>query len=116
MPVDPYGYEEPIADQALLFDPYGDEPWYVDPLNRGLDVLGAWASRSPYVSPDDPRHRPNQTTVYQHPQGAPGPQLAPGVARQSQQANVSVPTDFLKWGLILGGAVFFGMLFGQRKR
>lgn len=26
-------------------------------LERGIDVVGAWSSRSPYYSPDDPRYQ-----------------------------------------------------------
>ena len=36
------------------FDENGSLVW-IDSINRGIDVLGAWASRSPYYSPDDPR-------------------------------------------------------------
>lgn len=37
----------------MAFDQYGNPIW--DTINRGIDVVGAYASRSPYISPDDPR-------------------------------------------------------------
>lgn len=37
----------------LAFDRYGNPIW--DTINRGIDVIGAATSRSPYISPDDPR-------------------------------------------------------------
>ncbi len=37
----------------MQFDAHGNPIW--DTINRGIDVIGAAWSRSPYVSPDDPR-------------------------------------------------------------
>lgn len=39
------------------FDRYGRALDVNDLIARGIDVVGAWSSRSPYVSPDDPRFR-----------------------------------------------------------
>lgn len=41
----------------MQFDAYGNPIW--DTINRGIDVVGAWSSRSPYISPDDPRFQQN---------------------------------------------------------
>lgn len=41
--------------QSYYLDASGNPVW--DSINRGIDVLGAWASRSPYYSPDDPRYQ-----------------------------------------------------------
>lgn len=40
----------------------GAAPWWLSPINRGIDVLGSAVSRQPsiYVSPDDPRYRSGQ--------------------------------------------------------
>lgn len=38
-------------------------PWREEPINRAIDVLGAYASRSPYISPDDPRYRGSQRPI-----------------------------------------------------
>lgn len=42
------------------FDAYGRTLDTNDLIARGIDVLGAWASRSPYYGPDDPRYRNQQ--------------------------------------------------------
>lgn len=39
----------------MQFDQYGNPIW--DTINRGIDVVGAAWSRSPYISPDDPRYQ-----------------------------------------------------------
>jgi len=51
------------------FNQYGQPLSINDLIARGIDVVGAWSSRSPYVSPNDPRYRnrggwfPNQANV-----------------------------------------------------
>lgn len=63
--------EEIYSDgMGNYFDRYGRPLDINDLIARGIDVVGAWSSRSPYVSPDDPRFQnrgggwfPNQPNV-----------------------------------------------------
>jgi hypothetical protein len=119
MPVDPYGGS--YYDSYFRHDPPDDVPWYVDPLNRGLDVLGAWASDSPYVSPDNPRYRPSQTTVYapqypQQQQQQPSPSLQPYPPPGTQpppkrEGDITISSNMAM--LLVGGVLLF-MLGAKR--
>lgn len=68
----PWGFDptDPLVNNlnvpyGTFEQPYdGTEPWWGDSVNRGIDVLGAWASRSPYYSPDDPRYRDQRGGYY----------------------------------------------------
>lgn len=48
------------------FDANGRQLDIYDLIARGIDVAGAYAGRSPYISPDDPRYRDDR---YQQPYG-----------------------------------------------
>jgi hypothetical protein len=79
--------------------------------NRGLDVLGAWSSRSPYISPDDPRYRELQRMGYAPPyyEGTHYPGLNQPSANVSQfGTQFNIP--FWGWALIgvVAGSYFLG--------
>lgn len=46
------------------FDADGNSLSLYDLIARGIDVVGAWSSRSPYYSPDDPRYQQGQYPQY----------------------------------------------------
>ena len=103
------------------FDRNGQPLSLFDLIARGIDVVGAWSSRSPYYSPDDPRYQ--QRGGYGYPQQYPG--------RTSNQdfnvggsvdprTGIRLNTQLSPWaiGLIAGGAVLLlgGFLTGRGRR
>lgn len=103
--------DEIYQDQwGNYFDAYGRQLDINDLIARGIDVVGAWTSRSPYYSPDDPRYRNQgrypvqQSNVYWPQQTAsPG-----GINTQGLQLN---------WWAIAGIGVLAGaFIFGKRSR
>ncbi|MFN0108540.1 MAG: hypothetical protein ACKVZH_06765 [Blastocatellia bacterium] len=93
------------------FDAYGRTLDINDLIGRGIDVLGAWSSRSPYYSADDPRYR-NQQGRY--PQGYPqggfpvGGSIPGAVNPQGFQLNW--------WAAALIGVVAGAFLLGKGRR
>lgn len=61
------------------FDAEGRQLSINDLIARGIDVVGAWSSRSPYYSPDDPRYQQGRGGYpYGYPSGYPAQQLPGG--------------------------------------
>jgi len=84
-----------------------------DLIARGIDVAGAYLSRSPYVSPDDPRF---QQRVGVYPQGYPirttgGVNVGGSVSPGGLGASVQISP----WMLMVGGLVVGAFLFGKRR-
>lgn len=96
-----------MDDYSYNFDWSGDNPLW-GAINRGIDVLGAYSSRSPYYSPDDPR--------YQQQQGRGGgyyPQPGGQVYASPQGgAGINLSTNTLM--LIAGGILIF--MVASRRR
>jgi len=97
------------------FDAYGRTLDTNDLIARGIDVLGAWASRSPYYSADDPRYR--QTGRY--PQGYPNSGY-PGSPSQVPAGYVpgTVNTQGFQlnwWTAALIGVVVGSFLLGKKR-
>jgi len=85
---------------------YGEAPWWSASINRGIDTIGSIFSHSPYISPDDPRYRQQQSrTAYPQPQ--PSPQPDP-----SRNSGIQLSTQTLM--LLVGGVLLF-MLGSRRK-
>lgn len=102
----PWGYDDSYDDNS---------PWWSDSINRGIDVLGAYASRSPYYSPNDPR--------YQQGQGAWPPVYSPQVYPPSQYNQSLIPgavsaqgVQINWWTALLIGGLVGAFLFGRRSR
>ena len=109
------GWGNELYQSQIPYDPNLD--WY-DLAARGIDVAGATLSHSPYVSPDDPRYRANNT--YNFPQ--PYPQPYPQGGQQRAGNNVGVGLDaggvtarIPTWAWALGGALVAAFLFGQKR-
>lgn len=104
-----------MDDDYSIFGYTSDEgPWYGGAINRGIDVLGAWASRSPYYSPDDPRYQQQQQQrqpqVY-----APTDPNASGAVRtnlNNDGAGINLSKETLM--LIAGGVLIF-MVASKRR-
>jgi hypothetical protein len=90
-------------------------PWWGDSINRGIDVLGAWASRSQYVSPDDPRYRQPRGGYYpQQPYYEPrGVSVQGDVNARGVNAGLNISTNTL---LLVGLGVVVFMLGTKRGR
>jgi hypothetical protein len=107
-------------DFGNAYDQYGNPIDWNALFARGLDVVGAWASRSPYVSPDDPRYQ--QRGGY--PQGNYPPNytqtagvgvsgnIGPGGVKTSLQLSPTV----VFVGALVVGALFVGPLITGRRR
>lgn len=99
----------------LYFDEYGNPIW--DSINRGIDVIGAAVSDSPYYSPDDPRY---QQGGYSPGGYYPQPQYYPQPAAQG--GNLSLGSVGLSGvnvspvTLLLGGIVLALIFFGKSRR
>jgi len=96
------------------FDAYGRSLDINDLIARGIDVAGAWASRSPYYSPDDPRYR--QGNQQRYPAGG-----YPGSPSQVPAGYVpgTVNTQGFQlnwWTAALIGVVVGSFLLGKRGR
>lgn len=93
----------------LYFDSYGNPVW--DTINRGIDVVGAAVSNSPYYSPDDPRYQQDgyyQTGGAYPAQYAGGGAYVPGtVSTQGFQINW--------WTAALIGLLVGSFLLGKRR-
>jgi len=97
------------------YDAYGRTLDTNDLLARGIDVLGAWASRSPYYSPDDPRYQQGQ-----YPQRYPAGGGYPGSPSQVPAGYVpgTVNTQGFQlnwWTAALIGLVVGSFLLGKRR-
>ena len=80
-----------------------------DLIARGIDVLGAWSSHSPYVSPDDPRYQQQYPQRYpqQYPVGGYPNAISPGgVNTQGFQIN---------WWAAAGIGLLVGVFFAGRR-
>ncbi len=92
------------------FAALNNAPWWSEPIDRGLDVLGAYASRSPYISPNDPRYKGN-VNIYG--QQYPGQYPNPAVANADQfGTQFSIPW----WGWAVLGVVVGSYLLGKGRR
>lgn len=97
------------------FDVSGRQLDIYDLIARGIDVAGAYAGRSPYISPDDPRYRAGQyQTRYPANGGYPGsPAQVPSgyvpgtVNTQGFQLNW--------WTAALIGVVVGSFLLGKKR-
>lgn len=93
------------------FDEYGRTLSLNDLIARGIDVVGAATSNSPYYSPDDPRYQGNFPYGYPSPypaQQLPGGQFVPGtVSTQGFQLNW--------WSAALIGLLVGAFLLGKRR-
>lgn len=96
-------------DGITAYGPDGYEYDVNDLIARGIDVLGAWASRSPYVSPDDPRYQQGNRYPTSYPSNRPLPGIVP--------ATVNPQGFQLSWwaaGLI--GIVVGSFFLGKGRR
>lgn len=112
-----YGMGE--FDFGLVGQDYG--PDYNEWVNRGIDVLGAWASRSPYISPSDPRYRANinvgmQPSYYPQQYPAPVPGVNPGADVAVSRSGLQLSTPVIAGLAAAGGLLLAGVLFGKRGR
>jgi len=83
-----------------------------DLIARGIDVVGAWSSRSPYVSPNDPRFQQQQRGNY----GAGYPNPSP-VGNQTFVPGSINPSGFqINWQTALIGGLLIGAFFLGSKR
>lgn len=99
-------------DGITAYGPGGYEYDVNDLIARGIDVLGAWASRSPYVSPDDPRYQQGQyprnyPSGYGTPSQVPGGYIPGAVNPQGFQLNW--------WAAALIGVVVGAFFLGKRR-
>lgn len=91
------------------FDRNGQPLSLYDLIARGIDVVGAWSSRSPYYSPNDPRYQQGQYPVrYSQPYPVGGsPSFSPGgVNTQGFQIN---------WWAAAGIGLLVGVFFAGRR-
>jgi len=113
--------DEVFLDQfGNYYDSNGNQLSWYDLALRGIDVAGAALSRSPYVSPDDPRYQ--QRGGYGYPQQYPARTSSPDFAvsgnvdaRTGVRLNTQIPTWAIALGAALGGALLFGNLLGRRR-
>jgi hypothetical protein len=98
----------------MFIESDNDGPWWGDSINRGIDVLGAWASRSPYLSPDDPRFQQQQRGgYYQQPYYEQrGVSVTGGIDRTGVGAGLNISTNTL----LLVGVVAAVFLLGKGRR
>lgn len=99
-------------DGVTAFDWSGNRYDVYDLIARGIDVVGAATSNSPYVSPDDPRYRNRGGGWF--PGQFPGQGIPPG---STVPATVNPQGFQLSWwaaGLI--GVVVGAFLLGKRGR
>ncbi len=95
-------------DGVTAYGPDGYEYDVNDLIARGIDVLGAWASRSQYYSPDDPRYQQGQ---YPNRYPATYPSTAPNSPVSLSPAGFAMP-----WWALLGiGIVVGSFLLGKRR-
>lgn len=100
------------------FDRYGAPLTLNDLIARGIDVVGAWGSRSPYISPDDPRYR-GRNSPYVYPQGYPRNQGADDFSiggSLNPRGGLSVNSQVSPWVLMLVGLGAGLLLFGKGRR
>lgn len=97
------------------FDRNGQPLSLFDLIARGIDVVGAWSSRSPYYSPDDPRYQ--QRGGYSNQQAIPyrtnGVNIGGSV---DPRGGVSTSLQISPMMLLIFGAVGGAFLFGRRGR
>lgn len=91
-----------------------------DLIARGIDVTGAWLSRSPYVSPDDPRYQQRNNYPYGYPQTVPvrtgqGTDFAVG-GSLSPTGGLRTNVQVSPWLLMLGGLFVGAIFFGKGRR
>jgi hypothetical protein len=92
------------------FDAYGRQLSINDLIARGIDVAGAWASRSPYYSPDDPRYREQQGR-YPQPSNVYWPQQTVSPTNLNRQGFQ------LEWWALVGiGAIVGAVFLGKKLR
>jgi hypothetical protein len=96
-------------DGITAYGPGGYEYDVNDLIARGIDVLGAWTSRSPYISPDDPRYQQGQYPV------RPPSTFPSNVPNSPVSLN---PNGFaMPWWALLGiGVVVGSFLLGKGRR
>lgn len=98
-------------DGVTAFDWSGNRYDVYDLIARGIDVVGAATSNSPYFSPDDPRFR-NRGGGWFPQAGYPSPNpesVSPGsVNRQGVQINF--------WFLLFGAALLGAFAAGRKGR
>lgn len=94
-------------DDYSLFNPNAGIDWG-NIINRGIDVVGAWSSRSPYVSPDDPRYREQPRPIYQQPQPQPQPSRPP----QNDGDGIKLSKETL---MMFAGGVLIFMVASRRR-
>lgn len=98
-------------DGVTAFDWSGNRYDVFDLIARGIDVVGAATSNSPYVSPDDPRYR-NRGGWF--PQPYPGQGVPPGSAVPGAVNPQGFQMSWWAAGLI--GIVAGAFLLGKRGR
>jgi len=99
------------------FDAYGRTLDINDLIARGIDVVGAWASRSPYYSADDPRYRQQGRYPQSPPYGA-------GFPNQTRTASGDFVPGAVNdrgfqlnwWSAALIGVVVGAFFLGKGKR
>lgn len=101
-----------MDDWGNYFDASGRQLDIYDLIARGIDVAGAYAGRSPYISPDDPRYR-NQRGGW-FPQSYPGQGVPPGSAVPGAVNPQGFQMSWWAAGLI--GVIAGAFLLGKRGR
>lgn len=80
-------------------------------INRGIDVVGAAVSKSPYYSPNDPRYQPQpQPPVYYPTSAGAGGAVRTSVSSDGAGLHLSKETLMM----IAGGVLIF-MLASRRR-
>lgn len=87
-----------------------------DLIARGIDVAGAYLSRSPYFSPDDPRYQ--RRGSYSDQQGGQIRTNQNGVnigGSLDPRGGLNTNVQISPWMLMIGGLVVGAFLFGKRR-
>lgn len=90
------------------YDAFGRPIDWQSVIERGIDVVGAWSSRSPYYSPDDPRFQGRGNYSGYGPLPGGNQTFVPGAV---------TPQGFsINWQTALIGGLLIGAFFIGRRR